>query len=173
MKGILTIVIATLFIPLSAKGQNLLFMGEQSYPSTETYTLHSNSFGAGDLNVIFAKDGNTALFAVSRTSIDELVISGKLIIYLDDGKVITLKDKGTDYVDKTSKAVYYLTDEGLNKMKNSNINTVRYTLERGDGPPSTNTGNYTASNKGDSKIDFPAVVSEFFGTKRSENQSKL
>lgn len=160
MKRILIIVIATLFITLSAKGQNLFFVGEQSYPSTETYTLQSNSFSASDLNVLFAKEGKTALFAVSTLTLHELLISGKLIIYLDDGTVITLNDKGTDYVDKISKAVYYLTDEELNKMKNSNINTVRYTLEGEDGRDVG--GDFSASNKGDSKIDFPVLVSEFF-----------
>ena len=161
MKKILGILIATLFLTLPAKTQNLLFIGDQSYPSTESYTLQSNSNDANDLNVLLAKDGEKALFAVSTRTMYDLFIDGKLIIYLDDGAVITLNDNGfNDYVDKTTKAVYYLTDVELNKIKNSNINTVRYSLEQPDGVDLG--GNFTASNKGDSKTDFTAVVSEFF-----------
>lgn len=129
MKKILITVIATLFITLSAKGQNLLIIGDQSYSSTETYTLKANSIGPGNLNVLFAKDRNTPLFAVSKFSPHDLEIKDQLIIYLNDGTVIKLKQERTDYVDNTSKAVYELTKSELRMMKNSNINTVRFTLE--------------------------------------------
>lgn len=163
MKKILSIVIVTLFITLSANGQNLLFIGDQSYPSTETYTLQSNSISprASDLDVMFAKDGKTALFAVSRFSTNDFEIRGQLIIYLNDGSVIKLKQEGTDFVDNTSKAVYRLTESELSLIKNSNINTVRYTVDH-QSAPGDNEESYTASNKGDSKIDFPSVVSAFF-----------
>ena len=164
MKRILIILTATLVIALTAKGQNLFFIGENSYPCTETFTLQSNSdeYYINDLNVLFAKDGKTALFVVSTETIDVL-IRGKLVIYLDDGTVITLTDKGNyDYVDKIASAVYYLTNEELNKMKNSNINTVRYSLEEEDNGVTPFGGNFSASNKGNPKIDLPALVSEFF-----------
>lgn len=68
MKKILIILSATLFISLTAKGQNLFFFGENSYPSTETITLQSNSDDINNLNVLFAKDGTTTLFVVSVKS---------------------------------------------------------------------------------------------------------
>jgi hypothetical protein len=164
MNKILIIVTATLFITLTAKGQDLFLIGEQSYPCTKTFTLKSNSdeFYINDLNVLFAKDGKAALFGVS-TKTKDVLIRGKLIIYLDDGTVITLTDKGNyNYVDKIASAVYYLTNEELSKMKSSNIKAVRYTLEREDGMASPFGGNFSASNKGPSKIDFTAIVSGFF-----------
>ncbi len=164
MKKFLIFLTASLLIALTAKGQNLFFIEEHSYPCSETFSLQSNSdlWYINDLDVVFAKDGNAALFAVS-TKTPDLVIRGKLMIYLDDGSVITLNDRGNyDYVDQIASSVYSLTNEELNKLKTSNINTVRYTLVAVDGLGSSYEGNYSASNREGSKIDFPAMVSEFY-----------
>ena len=160
MKKILIILTATLLITLTAKGQNLFFIGEKSYPCTETFTLQSNSGEGHNLNVRIAKDGTKGLFAVTVISMDGTLFGGKLIIYLDDGTVITCIDKGkSEYVDDAAKAVYSLTNEQLSKMKNSDINTVRYTLNL----MGMKKVNRSASNKGSStKIDFPALITEFF-----------
>lgn len=151
MKKILIILTATLFITLTLKGQNLFFISENSYPCTETITLQTNSneYYINDLNVLFARQGTLALVAVSTKTIDVL-ISGKLIIYLDDGTVITCNDaRISDYVDKIATAVYYLTIEELSKMKKSNINTVRYALEGETyGSTAAHGGTFSASNKG-------------------------
>ena len=160
MKKILFIAFATLFITIPAKGQNLLFIGDQSYPSSETYTLQS--YYTSDLNVLFAKDKDTPLFVVSMYSGSGIEINGSLIIYLNDGTVLKLKQKENDFVDNTSKAVYNMTDDELNQIKSSNINTVRYTLEHKEIDSHSDSGNFTASNNGDSIIDFPEIVSEFF-----------
>ena len=109
----------TIFFTQTVKGQSLFFMGENSYPCTETFTLQANSEYGYDLNVSIAKDGTTGLFTVSTISNTRVIFSGKLIIYLDDGTVITCIDRGTaDHVDDRAKAVYYLTSKELNKMKN-------------------------------------------------------
>lgn len=158
----LIILTATMFFVLTAQGQKFFFIGDKSYPCTEAFTLQSNSdeFYINDLNVLFAKDGNTALIVVSAETKDVL-IRGKLIIYLDDGTVITLTDKGFfDYVNKVASAVYSLANEELGKIKNSNINTIRYSLENDYGQAGTFGGNFSASNR--TKIDFPTLVSEFF-----------
>ena len=160
MKKTFIVLSVTLFIALTAKGQKLFFIGENSYTCTEAFTLKSNSDDGNDLNVLFAKDGAEALFAVSTKSIELTIFSGKLIIYLDDGSVITCNDNGkSERVDDASKAAYSLANEQLNKMRNSNINTVRYTLQFA-GMRETN---YSASNKGRStKTDFPALITEFY-----------
>lgn len=157
MKKIPIILISMLFITLIANGQNLFFIGENSYPCTESFALQSNLEDGEDLNVLFAKDGATAVIAVTtKFSLQGTIISGKLIIYLDDGTVITCMDRGESYyVDDTAKAVYSLTNVQVNKMKNSNINTVRYTLKIHD----IQEVNRSASNK-----DIPTknIIAEFF-----------
>lgn len=164
MKKIPIILVSMLFITLTANGQNLFFIGENSYPSTESFALQSNLDGGEDLNVLFGKDGVTAVIAVTTKSSLQTIFSGKLIIYLDDGTVITSMDKGESYyVDDTAKTVYSLTNEQVNKMKNSNINTVRYTLKIYD----FKEVNRSASNKAISTKD---LIAKFFNNFDSVNK---
>ena len=55
-----------------------------------------------------------------------------------------------------------MNNEDLNKKKNSNINTLRYTLERKDGNDSLLGGKFYASNK-EKEDDFAASIADFFG----------
>jgi len=166
MKRILSIIIATLFIALSAKGQNFVFIGKNSFPSTEKFTLQSNSDKEyiNDLKLAFAKDGEKELIVVSSKLTESVKIAGKLIIYLDDGTVISCKDRGiNDNVDDIAISAYYLTPEDLTEMETSNLNTIRYQIKCPVcGLINSWEGNYSASNKGDSMIDFPIIITEFY-----------
>lgn len=166
MKRILILVILAITFTIDTNGQNLVFIGENSFPSTETFTLPSNSDSdfINDLNLVFAKDGEKGLLVVSSKLVSTVRISGKLIIYLNDGTVITCIDKGiNDNVDDIATSVYYLTNEELAKMKKSNINTVRYEIKCAECLSNPiYEGNYSASNKGSSETDFTTVISDFF-----------
>ncbi|WP_303588554.1 energy transducer TonB [Arenibacter palladensis] len=165
MKKIPIILVSMLYFTLTANGQKLFFIGENSYPCTESFALQSNLDDGEDLNVLFAKDGATAVIAVTtKSSLRGTIISGKLIIYLDDGTVITCMDRGeTYYVDDTAKAVYSLTNDQLNKMKNSNINTVGYILKIYN----IKEVNRSASNKAISTKD---LIAKFFNNFNSVNK---
>ena len=100
-----------------------------------------------------------------------ILIRGKLIIYLDDGTVISCIDRGKyDYVDNVTTTVYYLTADELSKMKNSNINTVRYALKCGNCSMSSEEGNFSASNKASGyglygsseKTNVPSLIKNLF-----------
>jgi len=165
MKKTLGIISATIIFALTVNGQNFFFIGEKSYPCTETFALVSNSDGSyvSDLNVLFAKEGTTGVILVSTKTVSTVRISKKLIIYLDDGTVISCVDKGiSDNVDDIASSAYYLTNEELIKMKNSNINTIRFELRCFECFSSPVEGNYSASNKGNSRTDFPTIITEFF-----------
>ncbi|TVR85010.1 MAG: hypothetical protein EA409_00020 [Saprospirales bacterium] len=166
MKGILILLVTLLTLTFEINGQNFLFIGEYSYPSTESFTLLSNYDRAyiTDLNIVFAKNGEKALIGVSSDLVPLVRISGKLIIYLDDGSVIACSDQGIqDNVNGVAISAYYLTNEDLAKMANSNINMIRYSLkwmQMGGNP--LYDGNYTASNTGESKTDFTTVITDFY-----------
>ena len=166
MKRILLLVILAISFSLETNGQNLVFIGENSYPSTETFSLQSNSDDdyINDLKLVFAKDGDKVLLVVSSKLASTVRISEKLIIYLDDGTVITCIDKGIkDNVDDIAISADHLTSEELNKLKKSNINTIRYIIKCAECLANPlYEGNYSASNKGSSKTDFTKVVSEFY-----------
>ena len=166
MRRNLSILIITLVISIKAIGQNFVFIGEKSYPSTEKFTLQTNADNnsINDLMVVFAKDGVKGLIVVSSKLTKIVKISGKLIIYLDDGTVISSIDRGiNDNVDDIAISTYYLSKEELNKIKNSNMNTIRYQIECPScGSYNSWEGTYSASNKGSSRTDFTKIVSEFY-----------
>lgn len=164
----LIIMAIMLFITLSVKGQNLFFIGENSFTCTETITLKANSNEAEDLDVLLAKDGETGLFAVCTKSDFGEIFSDKLIIYLEDGTVITCNQKKvSDLVDGNAKAVYTLSSDQLNNLINSNIHTVRFTLETGldRGVLSEMEWNWTASNIG---IQTKTLISDFLDGKMKQ-----
>ncbi|MEO1187178.1 MAG: hypothetical protein AAFX46_22020 [Cyanobacteria bacterium J06636_27] len=166
MKKVLLLLFIAMTYALKTNGQNLVFLGEKSYPSTEKFILQSNSDSdySNDLNLVFAKDGEKILIVVSSKLVSSVRISGKLIIYLDDGTVISCIDRGNkDNVDDIASTAYYLTNEELSKMKNSNINTIRYTIKCAECLSNPlYEGNYSASNKGSIKTDYPTIISEYY-----------
>ena len=102
MKKTAITLILGLALAVQVKAQNFTFIGENSYPSTERFELVSNSDkeDIGNLNLVFAKDGISPLIIVSSKLTDVVKIANKLIIYLDDGTVISCTDRGiNDNVD--------------------------------------------------------------------------
>ena len=146
--------------------QNFTFIGENSYPSTERFKLQSNSCKEeiSDLNMVLAKEGETSLVIVSSKLTDVVKIANKLIIYLDDGTVISCMDCGiSDNVDDAAISAFRLTSSEIGKMKESNINTIRFEIVCPIcGPFNLWEGVYSASNKGAAKTDFTKVVERFF-----------
>lgn len=151
---------------VNMNAQNFTFIGENSYPSTERFKLQSNSDKEeiSDLNVVLAKEGETSLVIVSSKLTDVVKIANKLIIYLDDGTVISCSDRGiNDNVDDVAISAYRLTSSEIGKMKVSNINTIRFEIVCPIcGPFNLREGVYSASNKGAAKTDFTKVVERFF-----------
>ena len=166
MKRIAPILILILAFAVNMNAQNFTFIGENSYPSTERFKLQSNSDKEeiSDLNVVLAKEGETSLVIVSSKLTDVVKIANKLIIYLDDGTVISCTNRGiNDNVDDVAISAYRLTSSEIGKMKESNINTIRFEIVCPIcGPFNLWEGVYSVSNKGAAKTDFTKVVEHFF-----------
>ena len=153
-------------------GQNTFFIGQKTYPSTGKFTLKSNKeYDGHDLDVLIAKNGVSGMIVLStKIMAGDIRIKGNVLIYLDDGTVLTCIDKGKfDYVDDITTTIYYLTKEEITKMKNSNINSIRFSLKCFNCIMSTEEGNFSASNKesGDSynkteKTYFPSIITSLF-----------
>lgn len=154
MKKIFICVISVLFLCLAVSGQNLFLIGEKSYPCINSITLMSNSFGQSDLDIFIGKDGSTGVFGISTRSRMMERIIGKLIIYLEDGNVLSFNESvASENVDDDAKALFNLTADQLIKLKSSNIHTVKYTTTYLGGQ------NYSASNKG---VITKDLITKFF-----------
>ena len=154
-----------------AQGQNTFFIGEKTYPCTKSFTLWPKEYGGNELDVLIAKNGQDGMIALSVGGLmSPIRVLGKVIIYLEDGSVITCIDREKyDYVDHIATTIYYLTREELTKMKNSNISSIRYSLKCFDCQMSTEEGNFSANNHEESfifkheKTNVPEFIRGLFG----------
>lgn len=148
IKNILGLVLLFMTLLNNVHGQNLFFIGNKSFPCSGSFKLQVGNDTYGMLSCLVAKNGTSGLFVISKEVQTHSEIRGNAIIYLDDGNVITLIDKGKrDLVDNTSTNVYNLTLPEIDKLKNSIINTVRFTIKcPGVDCISTEDGNFTGKN---------------------------
>lgn len=156
MIRLLVILSITLVISQNAISQDLFFIGEISLPRTSTISLQSNSEDQAKLDIIFAKDDSIGFVGIStKTLYPNESFVDKLIIYLQNGAVVTCSDMVvSENVDSNAKALFYLSNEDLSKMKESDIHTVRYTLNF-----ILSETLYSATNKG---INTSDIATTFF-----------
>ena len=164
MHKIFIISIIAFWANLTVKGQNLFLIGEKSYPCTNAIKLESNADYGFDLDVFFAKEGKSGLIGVSLKCRSDEKFMGKLIIYLEDGSVLTCSESVvSERVVDLAKAVYSLKDDQLSKLKISNIHTVKYTMF-----VLIKAENFSASN---TAVKTNAIISDFFDTKHESNSN--
>jgi hypothetical protein len=112
-------------------GQNYILVGDTKYESTETISFPG--FGAfSDLHIQFAKnnDGSGLIFLTKFTGSSSQFIGGTILIYLDNGSVLKCYDKGKrDYVNDMSTSIFNLTKQEIEILKESSIQSIRYTIK--------------------------------------------
>lgn len=153
MKKIVCLLIFNLFSYKSI-GQNLIFVGDKAYKATQRWFFEGNGgqfeIYANDAVLQVGRSSNSGIFSISTKVFDSASgIKGSIRIYLDNAETIILSTPiARDFVDEFYTVIYSIPLIELNKLKNSNINTVRF-----------NTGysgqlkGSTASNKWDSNPD--------------------
>ncbi|RTQ44953.1 hypothetical protein EJV47_26660 [Hymenobacter gummosus] len=132
----------------NAMCQNYIFRGKTKYRSTPAYGFTCSACPSieRELNTSFAKTPTGGLMLISTKTMLDGRISGKVLIYLTDGSVITCLDKGIkDRVDDESKALYFLTTSEMETLSQNNISKIRFSIIE-PGYPSSRIENYTASN---------------------------
>lgn len=149
-----------LVFSITSFSQNTFYIGEQSYPCTEEFYMecsigfqlgakrYGSDIALPAVKIIIAKNETQGLFVISIPLFNDnsLRIKGKLMIYLEDGSVISCIDRGiNDYVDNTTTTVYYLSYSEIQQMKNSNISKIRFSVVSNIPGYTTNNNNYTAS----------------------------
>jgi len=159
MKSILTIAIAVLLSSPHLNGQNLFLIGEKSYPCTNAIRLAPNDTERAGLDVYFLKEGNSFLLGVITSSDLKEVFTGKLVLYLKDGNVISCDEQAAaERVDNKPKALFALSNDQVEKLKTSDIHTAKYTLYW------LEQKNFSASNTG---VETSAIIRKFLSNPSS------
>lgn len=122
-----------------------------------------------DLSLIIANDKNRGILRVSTFSDFEGKIIKKLLIFLDNGTRIVCIDRNIyDTANHTTSTIYYLTEQEIEFLKSSNINTIRFSYSTETSYE--NTKSFTVDNSGVSdiptikktRINFPAIFTKHF-----------
>ncbi|WP_194974200.1 hypothetical protein [Aquiflexum lacus] len=132
MKNLLFIVVLFVISSTSLYSQNLFFIGENTYQTTDFFDfyLKGSSFSS-ELKIAIGKDNDKGLIILTKQvgHFEDNKISGDLLIYLDDASIIKCFDKGIrDKVNNEATTVYFLTSQEVEKLKQVNINSIRYSL---------------------------------------------
>lgn len=136
MKPTLLLIFLILF-HFIGRAQNTFIVGERSYQTTPEFKLHQISDGIGGyqmksdpIKIAFGPEGDGAILIVSKNIFQyQSKFIGKLLIYLEDNTVITCQDRGfNDIVNNLVSKVYFLTSSELKKLRESNINGIRYSF---------------------------------------------
>lgn len=142
-KNVCIIIVISLCYVFNASAQERFFINENSYPASTTFTLQTPEtfLSKPVIDVMFVKKEEKYMLVLSKTApMGQSQLKGNILLYLDDGSVIKCVDRGIkDFVNDISTSVYYLSDTEIEKLRNSNLHTLRY---------STTGGDYTAINKG-------------------------
>lgn len=140
--------------------QNTFFIGDKSYPCTEEFYMRSligfyMEYNGVDFKIeetcgvkIKIVKNETQGFFVISTPVNNNAnrIVGKLLIYLEDGTVISCVDRGIyDCVDDITTTVYYLSSLEIQQMKNSDIRSIRFSFKSNNNYTNSVIENYTAS----------------------------
>jgi len=139
MKKITTICTMLLFVYTAnsqgrffADNQGSFFIGENSYPcSGELYFSYPCNEIRGTMRTLyvrFIRDGSVGMIALSvsaRSSMER--IAGKILVYLEDGTVITsFGGNKFDFVNNKATTIYRFPTDHIKKMRNSNISQIRF-----------------------------------------------
>lgn len=143
--------------------ENAIFVGDNAFQSTGVINFKCKTYNWSDLSLSIGKKGNEGLAMVSVYTGDLKLnfIGGTLFLILDNGTIIKCLDTNQkDFVDEKSIAIFKLTVADINNLKQSNIQTIRFTIK--DKPKCTSTlaGNYTADNS--KNVETKAMIAELF-----------
>lgn len=140
--------------------QNMIFIGDNSYPSTQAWYFEGNGsqfqYYANAATIQIGKKGTNGIFLISTTCYSSASgISGSINIYLNDGSRITLSSViAKDFVDGESKVIYSISAENIKKLIKSDIQTIRFNTKSG-----SSLEGHTVSNKHDINHD-PMIYEE-------------
>ncbi|MBP6424518.1 MAG: hypothetical protein KA278_02220 [Flavobacterium sp.] len=147
MKFNLQKLILTITLVLSINtyfSQNNIYIGTSKFDANYTWRFKINGgWIQGDGLLTFAKRNGGGMLLLSVKDFNGN-IDGNIFIYLKDGSVIKCIDRNiNDNVDHYTMAVYYLSLSEVELLKHSDIEDVRFTVEKYPFGPK----NYTMSNQ--------------------------
>lgn len=111
------------------QSENKIYIGETSYPSTNTWTFSNDYFKTLAVTVAIHPTTGGFLMLETSTSFPQEKISGTVLLYLANNTVIKCIDRGIkDHVNGKSIALYKFTEEEMEKLAQNRITSIRFSV---------------------------------------------
>jgi hypothetical protein len=140
-----------LFISTLATAQQTITVnGSKPYPATQEYTFICEKYAyTGETKVQIAKTEKGGILKLSIAAAnDKARISGGVYVDLANGDVIPCVDKNVkESADGKTTSYYYFTPAEMNKLKKTDIKSIRFIIVGGSNTFGNQTGYFTTVNK--------------------------
>ncbi|RZJ52214.1 MAG: hypothetical protein EOO44_12540 [Flavobacterium sp.] len=139
------------FISIIANAQQTMIVnGSKPFPATQEYTFICEKYAyTGETKVQVAKTEKGGILKLSiATSNDKARIAGGVYVDLANGDVIPCVDKNVkESADGKTTSYYYFTPAEINKLKKTDIKSIRFIIVGGSNTFGNQTGYFTTVNK--------------------------
>lgn len=140
-----------LFLSITISAQEIMSVkGTKTYKATPAWNFISTNYAsAGEIQVQIAKNENGGILKLSAKSNNpQFIISGTIYVYLSDNSYIACTDKGLfENSDSQLTSYFIFTAAEMNKLKKSDIESIRFNIKGKSNHFSSPTGNFTAKNQ--------------------------
>ncbi|WP_369754019.1 hypothetical protein [Flavobacterium sp. WC2409] len=145
------LLVLLLLVSFTVSSQELMsFNGHKGYKATSQWNFICENYAlTGFVNVQIAKtDTNGILKLAVETTNPKFIIAGTIYVYLTDNTIITCLDKGNSEVNGNTIIGYYsFSNSEMEKLKNTDIASIRFNIKGDYNVFSSQLGNFTAYNK--------------------------
>ncbi|MCV9928204.1 hypothetical protein OIU83_11095 [Flavobacterium sp. LS1R49] len=144
------LILSLIFLSISVNAQESLNFKGKPYPATQTWDFICENYAlSGEANVQIAKTETGGLLKLSIATTDpKLQITGVTYIYLVDNTIIVCVDKkNTEAGENKTSTFYNLSVIEMNKLKKTDIQSIRFNITGTTNKFSSQIGNFTAVNK--------------------------
>ena len=145
------LLILLIMITFSATSQELLsFKGSKSYHATNPWDFICENYaltGIAAIQIAKTENGGILKLAVATTN-STFNISGVVYVYLTDNTIITCSDKEIrENIGNQIVSYYTFSPLEMNKMKTTDIQSIRFNIKGNASKFSSQIGNFTAVNR--------------------------
>lgn len=136
-------------IPLFSQ-EFMVYKGSKPYPATSSWDFICENYAlTGITKVQIAKTdkGGTLKLALETTN-PQFAIAGIVYVYLLDNTILVCTDKGIrESIGNQIVSYYSFSNVEMNKLKKTDIQSIRFNIKGNQTEFSSQTGNFTAINR--------------------------
>lgn len=132
MKKYALATILLIAVSLTTFSQNYIYIGDNRYEATSTWTFRSQAVNIGHSKLTVAKNNNGGYLLISIFAPNSNVfVNGDIHIFLNDGSKMRCKEIGIrDLVNNWSITLYDLNKDQIEILKKNRITKIRFTYRR-------------------------------------------